>query len=257
MSTVERKNWRPLLLWLVFCACMLSLTHRSYERDRWGRDDLARDFPATSDATPLLLVNEGTIPVFFEIRSRAWETARPELLLPGESQFVDVPDGDWGECEVVARRLDPQDHGVARLIPLPAGWNLTDAEIGADGAIETTTMTDRGDLWPRRGMFGISTSYALPVRVGMPWDAHERPPAKNIEHESWIGPGTRTDTDVCAFALEREPVVNVWVPRLDAAVNSFVLTSETGATRITAKPDGSFGRDGLPLWKRCARLASF
>jgi hypothetical protein len=40
---------------------------------------------------------------------------------------------------------------------------------------------------------GVTTEYRYPVRVGLPYDGHERPVGKHVERMAWVDPGTGTD----------------------------------------------------------------
>jgi hypothetical protein len=246
------KLWLALAVWALGTGIFVSRTVFS-ERDRWLRKDLEQAWPAGAGSRSVQLVNDGTVPIFFEIRHVDWDTARTELLLPGDEQFVDVPVG--AAAEVLAMVLDLQMRDVCTVVPLEPGWNCTFVDVLEDGTLDVEQRSG-GDLSPRRGLVGIETLYRFPVRVDLPWDLHEHPPARNVERESWIGPGTGNEVAVCGFALDRQPVATVKVPRADAPLQSFIITPEDDSTRILLRYDGTLQRDSTPAWRRLARLAS-
>ncbi|HEX5010744.1 MAG TPA: hypothetical protein VFY71_10100 [Planctomycetota bacterium] len=252
---VHAPRWKralALTVWVVATGFFVAQTVFP-ERDRWLRKDLEQTWPAGAGSRSVQLVNDGTVPIFFEIRHADWHTPRPELLLPGDEQFVDVPMG--APAEVLARVLDLQTRDVCSVVPLEPGWNNTSIDVRGDGTLDVEHR-DGGDIWPRRGIVGITTVYPLPVRVDLPWDLHEHPPARNVERESWIGPGTGDETAVCGFALDRQPVATVKVPRTDAPAQTFMIGVDEASSRILLRYDGTLQRDSTPAWRRLARLAS-
>jgi hypothetical protein len=244
------------LLLVLLGASGLWLVMQHSPRDRWGRTDSELAPVSGSPSTPLLLVNSGTIPIYFEISHPDWEEPQPELLLPGDTQFVDVPSVPAKSALVRAMPLDLQARGATRVIDLPTGWQFTAIDVDEDGAV-VHEAREGGDTSPRRGMVVISSRYALPIHVDVPWDAHERPPGADAERRSWIGPGTGDDIAGCAFALDRATSATLRVPTLDAPTQTFVISPADGATRIALAYDGTLQRDNLPLWRRFTHLASF
>jgi hypothetical protein len=228
---------------------------RGNVRDPWWRKDPAAAFPAGADAHSVLLVNSGTAPLFVEISSASWDGPRQELLLPGDEQWVGVPGGqDGGPMRMAATVLDmpAAEHHV---VEIPGSWGATIVTIGADGT-PAVRQKDIGDSSPKRNMAIARTEYRYPVRVELPYDAHERPVGRDLETHQWMGPGTNSNGVGCATALRPGVQFTCAVPRpaeptlvIDEAV------SVSGTTRITLRWDGSVARDRIPLARRLQRWA--
>ena len=241
---------------LCFGWVILSAGGPRFTRDRWWRKDLADRFPPGASSQSLLLVNAGTVPAFAEVRSPAWPEARAELLLPGQSQMVDVPADAAHATEVRMRTLDLQARDAVHVVTLEPGWTRTTIDVDEDGEVDSWTLRG-GDSSPKRGLVWVDTSYPLPVRIEIPFDAHEKPTGKDLERRSWIGPGVSDDSDGCAYAMDRAPSVTIWVPQPTSFERVFEIGSADGATRLTMKPDGTVARDTIPAWKRLVHAASF
>ena len=249
-------RWGLLLLSLLPMLVLWIQLARSHSlRDRWTREDLEQHFPAGASSQALLLVNDGSGPAFAEVRNAAWDEPRPELLLPGDSQLIQLP-ATQDSTEVRMTTLDVNAPGVAHVVPLPTGWYKTFVRVDEAGEITSETRNG-GDYSPKRGYVGVDSDYALPVRVEVPFDAHEKPTAKDLERRAWIGPGVRWQSEQCAFALDRETVVRVWVPQRATDERTIQVGPSDGATRLTMRPDGTVERDALPMWRQVAQLAGF
>ena len=227
-------------------------------RDRWHREDLEQLFPAGEASEPLLLVNSGSVPAFAEVRCKDWGEPRIELLLPGQSQFLNVPAPAGHPAQVGFQAIDMQGEGVVHVVQLPPGQMTSLLVVEADGHV-SLSRKQGGDSSPPRGYVGVDTEYALPVRVDVPFDLHERPRGDDYERRAWIGPGMRWDSAHCAYALSRTPSVTVWVPRRTEFERRFEIAAGDGATRLVMKSDGTVERDDVvPPWRRvAAHLASF
>jgi hypothetical protein len=250
-------RWGLLLLSLLPMLVMfVQLGRSNLLRDRWRRHDLELQFPPGEAHQSLLLVNAGDVPAFAELRSASWSEPRPELLLPGESQMIELSSDPAHTTEVRLRTLDLQAEHVQHVVPLPTGWFKTFIDVDESGAVSSRTR-DGGDYSPKRGYVGVETSYALPVRVELPYDAHERPSKKDFEHLAWIGPGVRSHVAPCAFAMDRPASVTLWVPQPTDVERTFEISAGDGATRLTIQTGGTVDRDAIPLWRRVAQVAAF
>lgn len=257
----ERRSDRRRLLYLLpglLCfAWMFATTVRTHVlRDRWRRHDLADRYPAGGSSQSLLLVNSGNVPAFAEIRCPAWGEPRPELLLPGQSQMVELPQSAGPPTEVRYFALDAQAPDVVHVVPLPADWYRTSVDVYEDGEVSSYSKRG-GDSSPRRGLVGVDSEYSLPIRVDLPFEPHWRLSGEAAERRAWIGPGTKDNSDQCAYEIGPPVSVTVRVPRRPDVERVLEVGTADTATRLTMRPDGSVDRDDIPLWRRVAQVAAF
>ncbi|HZL98893.1 MAG TPA: hypothetical protein VFD43_01460 [Planctomycetota bacterium] len=259
MTSSARHPLAAGLCVMLFLACfawmLLQSGGQTFLRDRWWRNDLADRFPPGASSHGLQLVNAGSLPTLAEVRNAGWDEPRLELLLPGQSQVIVMPADPAHPTVVRMRTLDLQARDAAHVVELPAGWVKTFIKVDGDGAVSLETRPG-GDYSPKRGYVAVDSAYPLPVRVELPFDAHERPTGKDYERHAWIGPGVRWDSAQCAYALERTPSVLLWVPRPTAAERVLEVGAADRATRLTMTPDGTVVRDTIPAWRQLAELAA-
>ena len=87
------------------------------------------------------------------------------------------------------------------------------------------------------------------MRVAVPFDPPERPPAAAFARREWLGPGTGDTIDGCAYAMRDGVRASCWVPHAVGPPAEFTL-ADTSAERIHVAADGSITREPLSLLRQ-------
>ena len=244
---------------LPFAALFMSARFLAPGDNGWrDESEVESSYPPGPEPHHVLLDNSGTSPLFVEIRTAAWREPRFELVLPQQRQWVAVPTSESGDGKL---QLDatPLDMPAAEhfVFDGPEEWNCTFVTIWED-ARPSVRNKPRGDMWPNRNLVGVTTEYRYPVRVGLPYDGHERPVGKHVERKAWVGPGTGTDWAGCATAIRRGVQILCAVPRPAApALQIDEPVTSDSTTRIVLRRNGQITRDGIPLSRRVQHWGGF
>jgi hypothetical protein len=252
-----RRRLRFLALLVMFGAMATQLWPGGWTRDRWGRKDLETRFPAGGESHHVLLVNSGQWPLYAELRSQDWSGPRCELLLPGDEQWVAIPATAAGGGDMHLRALALDMPAAAHHV-----FDLPEDECGsiwvtiAEDGQPAVEHSECGDSSPPRNMAVLRTHYALPVRVELPFDAHERPAGSDLERRSWVGPGT--DDELAGSSCRLRPGVQLTCavpPPAEPALRVQGPADADTSTRIVLRWDGTLTRDTIPFSRRLLHSA--